>query len=94
MRLQSFVSGDLAERRRARGSCPARRQHRRRVAEAASEGSISRRCCVTRAESGGPRLRAMTFHERAAMLRALGKRLFDFKSGVLRALARHRRDQG
>jgi oxepin-CoA hydrolase/3-oxo-5,6-dehydrosuberyl-CoA semialdehyde dehydrogenase len=30
-------------------------------------------------EVGGPALRALSFHERAALLRALGKKLFEFK---------------
>ena len=49
------------------------------VAEASSEG-LDFYAVLDHARSiGGPALRAMTFHERAAMLKALGKRLFDFK---------------
>jgi oxepin-CoA hydrolase/3-oxo-5,6-dehydrosuberyl-CoA semialdehyde dehydrogenase len=49
------------------------------IAEAAS-GGIDFGAMLAHARGvGGPALRAMTFHERAAMLRALGKRLFDFK---------------
>ncbi|HEY7739422.1 MAG TPA: phenylacetic acid degradation bifunctional protein PaaZ, partial [Steroidobacteraceae bacterium] len=49
------------------------------IAEAAS-GGIDFGAMLAHARGvGGPALRAMSFHERAAMLRALGKRLFDFK---------------
>ncbi len=49
------------------------------VAEATSEGIDFAAALRHARENGGPALRAMTFHERAAMLRALGKRLLDFK---------------
>ena len=49
------------------------------VAEAASEGLDFAAALAHARGVGGPALRAMTFHERAAMLRALGKRLLDFK---------------
>ncbi len=49
------------------------------VAEAASEGLDFAAMLRFAREVGGPALRAMTFHERASMLRALGKRLLDFK---------------
>jgi len=49
------------------------------VAEAGSEGIDFRAVLAHAREVGGPALRALTFHERAALLRALGKRLLDFK---------------
>lgn len=49
------------------------------VAEAASGGFDFGAMLAHARAVGGPALRAMTFHERATMLRALGKRLFDFK---------------
>ncbi|MGH8136370.1 MAG: 3,4-dehydroadipyl-CoA semialdehyde dehydrogenase, partial [Steroidobacteraceae bacterium] len=49
------------------------------IAEASSEGFDFRGMLEHARGVGGPALRAMTFHERAAMLKALGKRLFDFK---------------
>jgi oxepin-CoA hydrolase/3-oxo-5,6-dehydrosuberyl-CoA semialdehyde dehydrogenase len=49
------------------------------IAEAASGGFDFGAMLVHARNVGGPALRAMTFHERAAMLRALGKKLFDFK---------------
>jgi oxepin-CoA hydrolase/3-oxo-5,6-dehydrosuberyl-CoA semialdehyde dehydrogenase len=49
------------------------------IAEAASGGFDFGAMLAHARGVGGPALRAMTFHERAAMLRALGKRLFDFK---------------
>ncbi len=49
------------------------------VAESASGGLDYAGALQHARAVGGGALRAMTFHERAAMLRALGKRLFDFK---------------
>ena len=49
------------------------------VAEAASEGIDFGAALAHARARGGAALRAMTFRERAAMLRALGKRLLDFK---------------
>ncbi|HEU0225288.1 MAG TPA: phenylacetic acid degradation bifunctional protein PaaZ [Steroidobacteraceae bacterium] len=49
------------------------------IAEAAAGGLDLGAALAWARGTGGAALRAMTFHERAAMLRALGKRLFDFK---------------
>jgi oxepin-CoA hydrolase/3-oxo-5,6-dehydrosuberyl-CoA semialdehyde dehydrogenase len=49
------------------------------VAEATSAGIDFRAVLSYAREVGGPALRAMTFHERAALLKALAKRLGDFK---------------
>src|SRR5688572_3858660 len=49
------------------------------VAEAGSEGLDFGAALRHARETGGPALRNMTFHQRAAMLRALGKRLLDFR---------------
>jgi oxepin-CoA hydrolase/3-oxo-5,6-dehydrosuberyl-CoA semialdehyde dehydrogenase len=49
------------------------------VAESASGGLDYADALRHARAAGGGALRVMTFHERAAMLRALGKRLFDFK---------------
>ncbi|MFZ2508281.1 MAG: phenylacetic acid degradation bifunctional protein PaaZ [Steroidobacteraceae bacterium] len=49
------------------------------IAQTAGEGFDFRGVLDYARGTGGPALRAMTFHERAAMLKALGKRLFDFK---------------
>ncbi len=49
------------------------------IAETSSEGLDFRGALEHARGVGGPALRTMTFHERAAMLKALGKRLFDFK---------------
>src|SRR5688500_5809032 len=78
MRLQSYVSGEWQEgggraavlRDASTGAV---------VAEAASEGLDFAAALAHAREVGGPALRAMTFRERAAMLRAIGKRLLDFK---------------
>jgi len=50
------------------------------VAEAGSEGLDFGGILRYARAAGGPALRAMTFHERAGILRALGKRLLDFKA--------------
>jgi len=78
MRLQSFLSGEwqsgggraIILRDASTGAV---------VAEAASEGIDFAAALAYARETGGPGLRAMNFRERAAMLRALGKRLLDFK---------------
>src|SRR5688500_980832 len=78
MRLQSYVSGEWQEgggraavlRDASTGAV---------VAEAASEGLDFAAALAHAREVGGPALRAMTFRARAARLRALGKRLLDFK---------------
>ncbi|MEX0734922.1 MAG: phenylacetic acid degradation bifunctional protein PaaZ [Steroidobacteraceae bacterium] len=78
MRLQSYLAGKW---RSGEGRATALRDAStgELIAEAAS-GGLDFGAMLTHArEVGGPALRAMTFHERAAMLRALGKRLFDFK---------------
>jgi oxepin-CoA hydrolase/3-oxo-5,6-dehydrosuberyl-CoA semialdehyde dehydrogenase len=47
----------------------------------ASSGGIDFKQVLTYARSrGGPALRVLTFHERAALLKALAKRLLDFKA--------------
>jgi len=78
MRLQSYVAG-----RWKSGEGRASQLHDAStgalVAEAASGGLDFRAMLDHARDVGGPALRSMTFHERAAMLRALGKRLFGFK---------------
>src|ERR1700734_1500444 len=49
------------------------------VAEAGSAGIDFAATLAYAREVGGPALRAMTFHERAAMLKALAKRLTELK---------------
>jgi oxepin-CoA hydrolase/3-oxo-5,6-dehydrosuberyl-CoA semialdehyde dehydrogenase len=49
------------------------------IAQASSEGLDFAGTLHHARTVGGPSLRTMTFHQRAAMLKALGKRLFDFK---------------
>lgn len=49
------------------------------VAEATSAGLDFRAVLAHAREVGGPRLRALTFHERAGLLRALARRLAEFK---------------
>jgi oxepin-CoA hydrolase/3-oxo-5,6-dehydrosuberyl-CoA semialdehyde dehydrogenase len=50
------------------------------VAEASSAGIDFDEVLTYARSRGGPALRLMTFHERAALLKALAKRLLDFKS--------------
>ena len=79
MRLQSYVAGSW---RSGEGRPTLLRDASTGavVAEAASAGLDFGGMLVYARGIGGPALRAMTFHERAAMLRALGKRLLDFKA--------------
>ncbi len=49
------------------------------IAEASSEGIDFGAALSYARTRGGPALRLMTFHERAALLKALAKRLLDFK---------------
>jgi oxepin-CoA hydrolase/3-oxo-5,6-dehydrosuberyl-CoA semialdehyde dehydrogenase len=78
MRLESFVNGRWQQ---GRGSATLLRDASTGavVAEAASEGVDFAAALEHAREIGGAALRAMTFRERATMLRALGKRLLDFK---------------
>lgn len=78
MRLQSYAAGNWQS---GAGSATALLDAStgEAVAEAASGGFDFGAMLAHARAVGGPALRAMTFHERAAMLRALGKRLFDFK---------------
>ena len=50
-------------------------------AEASTEGLDFRAVLDHARNTGGPALRTMTFHERASMLRALGRRLLELKDG-------------
>lgn len=49
------------------------------VAEASSEGIDFAAVLRYARQVGGPALRALTFHERASLLRALGKKLMEYK---------------
>jgi oxepin-CoA hydrolase / 3-oxo-5,6-dehydrosuberyl-CoA semialdehyde dehydrogenase len=49
------------------------------IAHASSDGIDFRKVRDYARSAGGPALRRLTFHERAALLRALGKRLAEFK---------------
>ena len=79
MRLQSYVAGGW---RSGEGRATLLRDASTGavVAEAASGGIDFSAMLRHAREVGGPALRALTFHERASMLRALGKRLLDFKA--------------
>jgi oxepin-CoA hydrolase/3-oxo-5,6-dehydrosuberyl-CoA semialdehyde dehydrogenase len=78
LRLQSYAAGNW---RSGAGSATALLDAStgEAVAEATSGGFDFGAMLAYARAVGGPALRAMTFHERAAMLRALGKRLFEFK---------------
>ena len=78
MRLQNYLAGNW---RSGEGPASALRDASTGalIAETASGGLDFGAALRHAREVGGPVLRAMTFHERAAMLRALGKRLLDFK---------------
>ena len=78
MHLQSYLAGRW-QTGRGRASTLRDASTGEVIAEASTEG-LDFRSVVDHARGiGGPVLRAMTFHERASMLRALGKRLMDFK---------------
>ena len=78
MRLQSYLDGSW-QSGEGRASLLRDASTGALVAEAASEGLDFAAALRHSREVGGPALRALTFHERAAILRALGKRLLDFK---------------
>lgn len=78
MRLQSYLSGTW-QSGEGRTSLLRDASTGALVAEAASEGLDFAGVLRHAREVGGPALRSLTFHERAAILRALGKRLLDFK---------------
>ena len=78
MRLQNFIAGKW------QGASGAARalldaSTGEVVAEASTEGVDFAALLAHARAVGGPALRAMSFHERAAMLRALGKRLLELK---------------
>ena len=79
MRLESYVSGRW---HLARGQGVALRDASTGdlVAEASSAGIDFDEVLTYARSRGGPALRLMTFHERAALLKALAKRLLDFKA--------------
>jgi len=78
MRLQSYVAGRW-KGGEGRATALLDASTGATVAEAASGGFDFGAMLAHARDTGGPALREMTFHERAAMLRALGKRLFEFK---------------
>jgi oxepin-CoA hydrolase/3-oxo-5,6-dehydrosuberyl-CoA semialdehyde dehydrogenase len=79
MRLESYVSGRWHA---ARGQGVALRDASTGdlVAEASSAGIDFGEVLTYARSRGGPALRLLTFHERAALLKALAKRLLDFKA--------------
>ncbi|HEY8266875.1 MAG TPA: aldehyde dehydrogenase family protein, partial [Steroidobacteraceae bacterium] len=78
MRLQSYLAGAW-QSGEGRASLLRDASTGAVVADSASEGLDFAGALRHAREVGGPALRALTFHERAAILRALGKRLLDFK---------------
>jgi oxepin-CoA hydrolase/3-oxo-5,6-dehydrosuberyl-CoA semialdehyde dehydrogenase len=78
MRLQSYLAGRWQD---GAGAAAALKDASTGevIAEAAAGGFDYRAALAHARGTGGPALRAMSFHERAAMLRALGKKLFDYK---------------
>jgi oxepin-CoA hydrolase / 3-oxo-5,6-dehydrosuberyl-CoA semialdehyde dehydrogenase len=78
MQLQSYAE-DRWRQGRGRSSLLRDASTGEAVAEAVSGGLDYRGMLAHARAVGGAALRSMTFHERASMLRALGKKLFDFK---------------
>src|SRR5271157_6334981 len=78
MKLQSYVGGEWRGGRDL--GVPLRDASTGELVAEVSSGGIDFGAALSYArETGGPPLRAMTFHERASALRALAKRLLDFK---------------
>jgi oxepin-CoA hydrolase / 3-oxo-5,6-dehydrosuberyl-CoA semialdehyde dehydrogenase len=78
MKLQSFVCGRWYSDRES--GVALRDASTGEVIAEASSGGIDFAAVLEHARQvGGPALRALTFHERAAKLKALAKRLLDFK---------------
>ena len=78
MRLKSYLAGNW-QGSEGRASALRDASTGALIAEAASDGLDFGAALRHAREVGGPALRAMTFHQRAAILRALGKRLLDYK---------------
>ena len=78
MRLQSYAE-DRWQDGAGRGTALVDASTGEAVAEAAAGGLDYRAMLAHARAAGGSALRALTFHERASMLRALGKKLFEFK---------------
>ena len=78
MKLESYVQGSW---RAGSGDGTALRDASTGevIVHASAEGFAPAAILDYAREVGGPALRALTFHERAALLRSLGKRLLDFK---------------
>jgi oxepin-CoA hydrolase/3-oxo-5,6-dehydrosuberyl-CoA semialdehyde dehydrogenase len=78
MQLESYVCGRW--QRGADEGIALRDASTGEVIAEASSGGIDFAAVLSHArERGGPKLRALTFHERAALLKALAKRLLEFK---------------
>jgi oxepin-CoA hydrolase/3-oxo-5,6-dehydrosuberyl-CoA semialdehyde dehydrogenase len=79
MKLESYVSGrwHAAD---GRGVALRDASTGETIAEASSDGIDFGEVLTYARSRGGPALRLMTFHERAALLKALAKRLLDFKA--------------
>jgi oxepin-CoA hydrolase/3-oxo-5,6-dehydrosuberyl-CoA semialdehyde dehydrogenase len=78
MKLQSYVCGSWHSGA-ARGAAMRDATTGEIIGEASSDGIDFRAVLDYARTRGGPALREMTFHERASLLRALAKRLSEFK---------------
>src|SRR5487761_2330059 len=78
MQLQSYIGG-VWRRGRDRGAALLDASTGELVAEASSAGIDFAAALEHAREVGGPGLRALTFHERAGLLKALAKRLGECK---------------
>jgi oxepin-CoA hydrolase / 3-oxo-5,6-dehydrosuberyl-CoA semialdehyde dehydrogenase len=78
MQLQSFVAGRW-QSGTGEGNALRDATSGEVIARASSEGLDARAMLMHAREVGGPNLRRLTFHERAGLLKALAKRLGDFK---------------
>lgn len=78
MKLQSFAEGQWVEGK-GRGTTLLHAVTSEPVAEVSSEGLNFARMLDYARTVGGPKMRALTFHQRAALLKNLGKYLMDRK---------------
>ncbi len=86
MKLQSYVAGHWVEGE-GQGVQLLNAVNGEPVAEAGSRGIDFKAMLDYGRETGGPALRALTFHQRAARLKALGKHLIEHKEELYRISA-------
>ena len=89
--LESYVAGTLVPRRGRGRARPRRRDRRGGRPHLEPRPRLRARMVAHARDVGGPAIRALTFHERAGLLKALAKHLGGVQGRALRAVAAHRR---